>query len=243
MIFFKIIKNKFHKKYFYFYLIFSLVLLYLFFSIFLILNKVTSDDKISIIPCFTEQCLNTFTHLFPNFLALTSWFFTSMMIIITAIALRVSWKNFDESKRNSSFNNHINNIKFFTEHIERQLKHRSSIDDKSVDIHKFYNLIFPRSIEGIFSHSIEYDSATKSFRAYLIKVSNNTNKKNQFDDRKHQTSVIKHVEKLGIIMINLHKKDFYKIEDDILFLIDSITKTFTSLGSKNHLTTIDRHYR
>lgn len=218
-------------------------LLYLFFFLFVIVHKVTITENVSYIPCLTEDCLKTFVSLFPNLLALTDWFLSALAVILAAFGLVVSWKSFNESKKNSVFNNHISNLRYFEDFLQKQLNLRRCIDPKSFDIYKFYKFIFPESINGVFSTSEQYASATRSLKMYLINQSNGAKRSKSFDYRNHQSKLIKQFEKFGITLISLDKADFFKVEDEVISLIDSVTKTFTALSMQYYLTSVDRHYK
>lgn len=218
-------------------------LLYMVFFLFVILHKVATSENISYLPCFTEDCLKTFVALFPNLIALTEWFLSALAVILAAFGLMVSWKSFQESKKNSVFNNHISNLRYFEDFLQKQLNIRKCIDPKSLDVYKFYNFIFPESINGFFSTSEQYASTTRTLKIFLINQSNGAKRSKSFDCRNHQSKLIKQFEKFGITLISLDKADFFKVEDEVISLIDSVTKTFTSLSMQHYLTSVDRHYK
>lgn len=202
-----------------------------------------SDDSLHFEFCITEKCLGVVQKYFPVLLGLTSWFFTAIGVIATILAVMFAARAYENSKKTNDLNNHINNLRFFVEHIEKELRKLSRIDSASVDSFEIYKLIFPYSINGDFTTSIEYYRITKDFRGCLIKTANDFRKKSNFDYRRHQGEIIRLCEKLGISMIHMHESDFYSVEDDVIKLVDSITNTFTALDFKHKLGNINRHYR
>lgn len=221
----------------------SLVSIYFLYCITFVLVEIFYTKKLSFGLCFSESCLETLAATIPNFLELNKWIVTTSAIVIAARSLALSYKSFEVSRKNSIFNNHMSNKRFFSEHVNIELSRCSYLTSESIDINTFYSFIFPDSSNGSYIPSEEYASALLDLRSYLIRTSNRQKAKEHFNYRAHQATISNKLKPLGFEINSLPKKDFYLIESDLFKLIDSMTKLVTTYGKKYYLNEVDIHYR
>lgn len=225
-------------------IIYFLLVIYFVTNIGIIMHGFMTDESLSFSWCISEKCLNIFSQNFQTIISLNSWLITTSAIFIAAYSLKISISSLEQSKQSNILNNHINNLKFFSEHVEKQLQKSSRIKSTDIEIQDLYFSIFPGSAKGDHKVAATYSRNVKRFRQYIISISNSTKRnESSFDYRKHQNEIIKYAKNFHITLVNLHRKDFFYVEESIFELIDSLTKTFTTIDSSHYLTNIDIHYR
>ncbi len=221
----------------------TLSALYILYFFVFLLVEIFYTERLSFGICLTEECLQSVKSTIPNFIELNKWVVTTTAIVFAAISLRLSYKSFEVSRKNSIFNNHIANKRFFSEHVLMELERCNYLNQDSVNINTFYSFVFPESSNGSCLPSDKYGELLLNVRGYLITTSKRQKTKRDFDYRAHQKSIANKLKPLGFEFNSLPKADFYLVEKDVFKLIDSLTKLITSYDRKYFLEEVDIHYR
>lgn len=130
--------------------------------------------------------------------------------------------------KSSYFTNHISHLSLFQSFFVEEVRKRDLLSISSFDPHKIYGLIYSNSRNGDMSLSETYFEFIGRVNKVISDSNFNSYKatKGPFIYKDHQAEMIRTLEGIGFNLQFMPKKDFYEIENQVLSLLDSISKSF-----------------
>ncbi|MDP2566955.1 retron Ec48 family effector membrane protein [Pseudoalteromonas marina] len=215
----------------------------LFIFIVVVIGEFWENENLEFEFCLSQRCISLIAKHFEQTLSFFNWLITSSAILITAISLFINFKTYENAKSNSDMSNHLSHLSFFNGYIEKEVLNLKHVSIASINKNKLYFYMFPKSVGGILVVCDSYKRKIQSIRNHLIDSSKAYKRQGgNFDYRTHQTALISLLNDLGISMINMHKKDFYIVETELIYLLDSVSQTFSRFEDIVVLGKINRHY-
>lgn len=178
--------------------------------------------------CFSNSCVQNFASIFSSSFKVLEIGASVSLGITTVYGIYIALQNYISHQETTKFSNHLANYQLFKSFVSTEVENTHRLSAKAINTFKFYNLIFPKSREGILTPSESY----KYFLYELDSVINNSNTKiidlklGEFKYKPHQQNIKILLCKAGIEVEYLPRRDFYEIESDVFKLIDRVNSEF-----------------
>lgn len=180
--------------------------------------------------CFSPSCLKNFKDFFLPVYDLLAASLAWVVASVTVLAAFTAVQTYQLSVHNNILANHIAHFDMFRNYLEGEINKLPRIDRKSVDIFKFFSLIFPNSRKGEFVPSNRYKEFVKSVNnSILIAEQKYSGEKSEvfFSFKEHQGRVRQLLADCGIdIAIKPSETDFYRVEKDVYQLLNGVNECF-----------------
>lgn len=224
------------KKFF----IFMILLLVIFFPLWSLSYEIYFSNKLSLSPCFTEDCLAFLSQEYPTKLDFLEVWLKLALSGFALFGIYIAYQQLRNDIESNKFNNEIRSNEFFHNMLTSYLNDSSNLKLDQVQLSFLY-----RSLNAN-KDSEKFENIYLNLRKYLIKTSNKAKANGKgtvklvFID--HRKRVINYAKKIGVNLPATNKSDFYFIEEDFLNLLDYIALTFIK-SNLPRMKDIDIYYR
>lgn len=193
--------------------------------------------------CFSEKCIKNASDVWQYPFYVLCATLNLLVSIATIGGIFVALLGYLHTTAATAFGNHISQLEVFQKYLESEISKRSRVSPRSVDIYRWYNLIFPDSDTGTLNVSLGYEGIVESLTS-VIENGNSQSKsavKGSFRFVSHQENMIKALSLFGIKLDRQPRVEFFEIEDEILSLIRAVN--FAFCGKSSRCIIPDRNYR
>ena len=187
------------------------------------------SDHLSDLPiCFTNKCFVRAYNHYSSAFVVAKFTIDLLVVIATIGAIFVALLSYLSTLKSSFFTNHISHLSLFQNFFTEEVRKRDLLAIASFDTHKIYGLIYSNSRSGDMSISEGYFTFIMNLNKVILHSNFNAFKatKGPFIYKDHQAAMIRVLDEIGFDLQFMPKKDFYEIENQILSLLDSISKSF-----------------
>lgn len=183
--------------------------------------------------CLSNDCLKKFYSFFDVSFLIIEWSFKVSIGLFALGSFGLACKTYMNNKSANAFSSHIAYLSLFQSYLDMEVEKRVRINRESVDAHKWYNVIYPRSSDGFIEPSGIYLTFLKEINDCIEKSNEDFVGPNyrHYDYNVHQRRLISALEKIGIYLEPLPRANFWIVEEEILSLIEVINTSFCKLGN------------
>ncbi|MEB8015678.1 retron Ec48 family effector membrane protein [Raoultella ornithinolytica] len=177
--------------------------------------------------CIQSKCIDYLSDKITGVIKLAQ-FLGWLITLVTAIGgAIIALNTYVSGVGNSNITNHIAHFTMFRDYVNSEIKKRSKISPDTIDVHLWYNIIFPASKTGSLVYSPIYLEYLKDVKEIIddanFHISDLTGK---YKYQTHQRRMKDSLARFGIHVNNGPKNIFIEIEFEIFGLIDSVNTTF-----------------
>lgn len=178
--------------------------------------------------CFTNTCLTSFFNDFSQSLAIGKATLDFLVAVATSGGIVVALLGYLSSANTAALSNHIAHFSIFQEYVQNEVAKRNRIAPASIDVLKFYNLIFSTSRRGKTDVSEDYIKFVSDLNLLIIKSNDQAQHAidGSFRYKPHQVQIRDHLDKAGVTVFLSPRNDFFEMEDQVFALIDRINQSF-----------------
>lgn len=178
--------------------------------------------------CFSNKCFVSLYEKYSSAFAVAKSTLDLIVLVATVGAIFVALLSYLSTLKSSYFTNHISHLSLFQGFFVEEVRKRDLLSISSFDPHKIYGLIYSNSRNGDMSLSETYFEFIGRVNKVISSSNFNSYKatKGPFIYKDHQAEMIQTLEGIGFNLQFMPKKDFYEIENQVLSLLDSISKSF-----------------
>jgi hypothetical protein len=178
--------------------------------------------------CFSSKCFNDFEVMYSGAILVLKFCVSLVWIYVLVSGVYIALKNYLMSVRTSALSSHVSHITMFKNYVEDEVGRIDGLRNKKINVFVWYQLAFPLSPSGDVSISEEYDKTINIINSAVNDTNESmTSPKGRYSYKIHQDRMIKAVKPLGISLDRLPRNDFYRVEEEIFELIDSVNQTFS----------------
>ncbi|OYD21300.1 hypothetical protein B6S09_16095 [Oceanimonas baumannii] len=153
-----------------------------------------------------------------------------LVSIATVGGIVVAVSNYLNVAQTNALNNHISHFKIFQDYVTFEVGKRNMLNISSVDMFRWYNLIFHSSRTGSMDISGEYVMAMIGINDEISRSNGQAQnaKEGSYRYKEHQERISKKINFFGIKLGFHPRNDFDEIERQIFDLISTVNKAFCS---------------
>ncbi len=179
--------------------------------------------------CIQSQCIDYFANKITGVVVLAQffgWFITLVAALGGAI---IALRTYVTGVGNSNITNHIAHFSMFRDFVNSEINKRKKISPDSVDVHLWYNVIFPESKSGRLECSQNYRDHLNNIKEVIDEANSHMSTlSGKYKYQTHQRKIIEAFANFGVVMNNGPKNIFIDIEYEVFGLIDSVNSTFVN---------------
>lgn len=191
--------------------------------------------------CFESKCISNLAKNMDGILLLFQGFGWVITTFVTVYGVIIALNTYYSGVQNSNISNHTTHLNMFRDFLNSELSKRNAIYPDSINIFKWYGVMFPKSREGVFIVSAEYKEIMCEIKGVIEDANNHIiSADKDYKYKTHQRKLIEVLGKIGISMSNGPKNTFVEIEEQVFEYLDTINLSFSSM--KIQLSKIDRKY-
>lgn len=187
--------------------------------------------------CLTKECINNFLKF--TELSIQSFKATISLTItaFTVLGIYFAVLNYIATAKTNAISNHLLNLNTFKDFVNDEISKRNRINKESVDIFKWYNLIFPDSKNGLLTTGNKYENLLKSIDRCILRSNQECSKSDtpSFEYKPHQIRMREALSAIGIKIELMPRNDFKESEKEIHELINTTNKEFCGENSLQRL--------
>lgn len=187
--------------------------------------------------CFSLTCIELFISSLESLDAFINGALKLLLSLVSVFGIYNALKSYINSIQTSRSNIYLTHLNTFKQYLMHEIESFDSLNIKSFNILKWYNMAFPLSRSGDLDVGVEY----KEFIKELNDVIKNSNEiasgrtPAEFKYRQHQSDMIDVFKRFGIKMLRLPRNDFYEVEGDLMNLIIKVNSEFCFMGEQGEL--------
>lgn len=193
-----------------------------------------SDEQLYFSFCLTKTCVNVVATHFKDTLELYKSLFYMIVPLAGLFAGIVGLNNYTLAISNSVMNNHISNFKLFCDFVDREIGKRDLIDNDCIDYYIMYSIIFPNSKAGKFNNFKVYNEKFSEINRVVMSSNDEYSKssgkacvkRTPFNYTYHQYEIKQIFLNMGINISINHRNTFNEVENQVIELLDVISKAF-----------------
>ncbi|WP_394424798.1 retron Ec48 family effector membrane protein [Vreelandella stevensii] len=206
----------------------ALIIFGVFISVISFVTIFIADEVYSFDFCFGNNCFKNFYNYFSTPFIMIQWSLTGAVGVFALGSFGIACKTYSNNKSSNDFGAHIAHLSLFKHYVESEIAKKKRIKQESVDILKWYNLIYPKSERGDLEVSIGYRNHLQDIGLCMESSSINFigPASNSFDYKVHQQSMINVLSPLGVYLKNLPRMDFWEVEEEVISLIIIVNRSF-----------------
>lgn len=178
--------------------------------------------------CLKPQCIDNFLTYSEHARQTFNYIASSSVAALTAIGIYFAIMNYIGNARTNAISNHLSNLRTFNDFINQEISNDDRIKSGSIDVFKWYNLIFPQSKSGNLNLGEEYKKLISEIDKE-IKSSNKlctSGESPSFEYKPHQEKMREALQKIGITIELMPRNDFKDSEKSLYKIIDKTNKEF-----------------
>lgn len=177
--------------------------------------------------CLQSRCVSFFKSKITGVIELAE-FFGWLITLITAVGgAIIALRAYVSGVENSNITNHIAHFTLFKDFVNSEIMKKKKIHPDTVDVHFWYNTIFPNSKKGDLNYNAEYSNKIYNIKRVIDEANHHIEcLTEKYKYKTHQRKMIDAVSEIGIGLSNGPKNIFTDIEPEVFALIDSVNTTF-----------------
>jgi len=178
--------------------------------------------------CLKPKCIDNFLLFSEHARQTFNYIASSSVAALTAIGIYFAIMNYIGTARTNAISNHLSNLRTFNDFINQEITNDDRIKIGSIDVFRWYNLIFPKSKSGNLSIGEEYKRLISEIDN-AIKESNKlctSGDSPSFEYKPHQEKMREALKKIGITIELMPRNDFKDSEKSLYKIIDKTNKEF-----------------
>lgn len=198
-----------------------------------------SDEQLYFSFCLTKTCVNVVASHFKDIIELYKSLFYMIVPLAGLFAGIVGLNNYTLAISNSVMNNHISNFQLFCGFVDREIEKRNLIDSDCIDHFVMYSIIFPDSKAGKFNNFRTYSEKLAEINRVIMNSNADYSKSSgksrvkstPFNYTYHQYEIKPTFFNVGINISINHRNTFNEVENQVIELLDVISKAFVEKSS------------
>ncbi|HCH49632.1 MAG TPA: hypothetical protein DEV59_02870 [Proteus sp.] len=191
--------------------------------------------------CLESRCINFLTKEITGVIALAQFFGWLITLIAVIGGAMIALRTYVSGVENSNITNHIAHFSLFRDFVSSEISKRKRISPDTVDIHKWYSIIFPNSKNGSLKYNSKYMDFLNGISNVILGANYQIdNLKGDYKYKVHQEKMIDSMKNIGITLSRGPKNIFTEIEPEVFQLIDSVNVAF--IENDILLNSIERKY-
>jgi len=179
--------------------------------------------------CLQSKCIDFFATKITGVVALAQFFGWLVTLIAALGGAIIALRTYVTGIGNSNITNHIAHFSMFRDFVNSEINKRKKISPDTIDIHMWYNVIFPESKSGNLMYSQIYLDHLNEIKGVVedanFHISTLTGK---YKYQTHQRKMIECLSNVGVSINNGPKNVFIDMEYEAFSLMDSVNNTFVS---------------
>lgn len=178
--------------------------------------------------CFKSECLDKTARILATPYFIIQATISLLVAIATIGGIFVALSNYLATAGATAFGNHISHLSVFREYVNAEVAKRDRVSSGSLDVFRWYRLIFPEAGIGRLSVSSEYENIVAALNKEIIASNDQAQKATggSFRYVPHQERMVAALSKFGIVVHRQPRVAYFEIEDEVLSLIRAVNFAF-----------------
>lgn len=197
------------------------------FSIIVFIATFVGEELYSKPFCLSSGCVSDFVEDYGAPLQILAGTLSFLTSIAAVGGILVALLTYITTNKTNVLTSHITHLSGFQQYVGNELKSAGVISPTSIDVFKFYNLIFPESKEGRMIVGSGYEESIEGLNAAMNYYENvATRPKRPYSYKQHQKMMQLEFAKIGFTIREAPKNDYYEVEEAMLDLIRKTNASF-----------------
>lgn len=179
--------------------------------------------------CIKEECVNNFMVVYKIPLTYLTYFSKAIASCVGVFAIFTALHTYRESVKSNHLSTHLSHYKNFQKYVIYLMESLPTITKEFVDIYFLYDYIFPKSKEGKYYASKQYEDFIRDLNNIIEEYNEQRSGKTDVIQpfNKHQRKIKDLFKKLNICFpLKPNQSDFHKVEFDVYELLEKINQAF-----------------